>query len=474
MKQFVLTSIWLVALLLAWRSGAWSPSDSDSSASPQMSEHDRMFHMHQPLHEGGKVGMSGQYHLELVSHADGNHRLWISNAFRQEMDPAGFSGTLTVQTSAGSAAPVHFDRVGRTKELAANTERLQGQTWLIVDGSLGNGTRFQNMRFFWDYDAARGLCVPPNGLDTMVPLPADNIPTHARVDLGKDMFFDQLLSVDGSTSCASCHRPEYAFAEPDTVARGVRGRHGKRNTPTVLNTAYFPDLLWDGGRTSLEAQAVDPLLNPNEMANVDEDSLVRRLEQKYGRRTQDVMGQPLSLDSIAKALACYQRTLFSGDSDFDRFEAGQREAISQAAQRGRTLFFGSTGCGNCHIPPLFTDFEFHNLGVGWQGTGNDDPGRFKVTGEQSDIGAFRTPSLREAARTAPYMHDGSIGTLRAVVEFYNQGGRDNENRDALIAPLGLSSAEIDDLVEFIKTLDGRVYGSTQPSATKVTDGGSDL
>jgi len=473
-KQFVLLFIWLAALLIAWRSGAWSPSDSDSSESAEMSTHDRMFHMHRPLHDGGKVGMSGQYHLELVSHADGNHRLWISNAFRQEMDPAGFSGTLTVQTSAGSAVPVHFNRVGRTKELTANTERLQGQTWLVVDGSLGNGTRFQNMKFFWDYDADSGLLVPSLGLDTMVPLPVDNTPTAARVSLGKDLFFDQLLSTDGSTSCASCHRPEYAFAEPDTVSHGVGGRPGKRNTPSVLNTAYYPVLLWDGRHTSLESQALAPLLHPDEMANEDEASLVERLEQKYGQRTQDTMGEPLSITSIAKALACYQRTLFSGDSDFDRFEAGQREAIGEAARRGRTLFFGSTGCGNCHVPPLFTDFEFHNLGAGWRGTGDDDLGRFVVTGEQHDIGAFRTPSLRDVARTAPYMHDGSIGTLREVVEFYNRGGKANENRDGLIASLGLSSAEIDDLVAFLKTLNGRENASSQWSAPAEANGGSDL
>lgn len=465
MKQLVLTFIWLAALLLAWRSGAWSPTKSDPSEPAEMSTHDRMFHMHQPLHEGGKVAMSGQYHLELVSKAGGDHRLWISNAFRQEMDPAGFSGTLTVQTSAGSASPVRFERVRRTKELATTTEPLQGQIWLVVNGALGNGTQFQNMKFFWDYDATPGVAVPPKGLDTMVPLPVNNTPTAASVSFGKELFFDQQLSIDGSTSCASCHRPEYAFAEPDTVPHGVGGRPGKRNTPGVLNTAYYPELLWDGSEKSLESQAIGPLLNPDEMGNRNEESLVARLKKKYGQRSQDAMGEPLSLNSISKALASYQRTLFSGDSDFDRFEAGQREAISEAARRGRTLFFGSTGCGNCHVPPLFTDFEFHNLGAGWRGTGDDDLGRFVVTGEQHDIGAFRTPSLRDVERTAPYMHDGSIGTLREVVEFYNRGGRANENRDRLIIPLGLTSSEIDDLVAFLNTLSGCDGASRQSPAT---------
>ncbi|MCA9050282.1 MAG: hypothetical protein KDA89_16215, partial [Planctomycetaceae bacterium] len=174
LKQFLLISIWVTALILAFRSGAWSSTEGEPQNSADISPHDRMFHMHMPLHEGGKVGMSGQYHIELAGDAGGRHRLWVSNAFRQELDPGGFIGTLTIEQPNRDAVTAKFSRVGRTKELIAETSALQGQAWLIVNGTLGNGTTFRNMRFFWNDDSATGPAVPPPGLDPMVPVPEHN------------------------------------------------------------------------------------------------------------------------------------------------------------------------------------------------------------------------------------------------------------------------------------------------------------
>jgi len=225
-----------------------------------------------------------------------------------------------------------------------------------------------------------------------------------------------------------------------------------------LNSAYLQSLQWDGGSPSLEKQIVQPLFNHVEMGLENEQSLISRLEPKYGDRFLKMFGGPTSLNTVTQAISCFERTLLSGNSNFDRFEAGDREAISVSAQRGRVLFFGKARCGNCHIPPLFTDHKFHHLGVSWKDETTGDLGRYEVTGAKKDLGAFKTPSLRDATLTGPYMHDGSIATLGGVLELYNRGGHDTPRRDALLKPLDLSSEEIDDLLSFLKTLEGQKTG----------------
>ena len=454
MKQTVLTIIWAGAVLIALRSGPWSEIPQETHDISTTPDHASMYHMHQPLHSGGKVGMDGQFHLELLSRKDGTHRLWISNAFRQEIDPAGFAGTVTIKSEGQPDIKASFQQVGRTRELVAATDPIEGQAWLTIKGSLGQLKQFKGTQFFWDYSPNRSTLSVPLGLDSMVPQPASNETSIEKAALGRDLFFETQLSANNSLSCASCHRPEHAFAEPRRVAQGIHAQPGDRNTPSVLNSAYYPVLFWDGRRNSLEAQAIEPLLSPTEMGMTDEATIVSRLTSSYGNRFRDVMDSPISLESVAQALACYQRTLFSGNSAFDRFESGQRDAINTAAQRGRSLFFGKAGCGSCHVPPLFTDFDYHNLGVGWEGADAGDRGRFGVTNDPKDLGSFRTPSLRDVSRTAPYMHDGNIPTLRSVVEFYSAGGNANKHLDPQIQPLRLKTNEIDDLVAFLKSLDG--------------------
>ncbi len=455
-KQLAVIAIWSLTIYFAWLAGPWT---SDNSTGDE-EEHDAMFHMHQPLHEGGKVTIKGQLHFEVVSGPDGNHRLWLSNAFRQEISPEGYRVKLQIEPLQGRPQEVAFEQVGRTFELQATTKPLLGQAWLILSGRLGDAAAFDNVRLFWDYDLESIGVRPPLGLDPMLPRSPGNPLTPDKAKLGRDLFFDTQLSADGSISCAMCHKPEFAFTDRRSVSTGIAGLQGNRNATSVLNVAYLPLIEWDGASRTLEQQARIPLFSEHEMGNQNETDLVARLRPDYGARTQEVFGEPLSLETIAKALACYERTLLSGNSSFDRFEAGMVSAMNQSARRGRSLFFGKANCGNCHVPPLFTDHDFHNLGVGWSEDPDADTGRFKVTGDSRDRGKFRTPSLRDVTRTGPYMHDGSVPTLRQVLAFYSRGGRQNPNLDPLINPLVLSPEEINDLLAFLKTLEGRHEGIT--------------
>lgn len=465
--HFIYAGLWVVAGAYAWFSGPWSNSHQQAALT---GPHDSMFHMHQPLHAGGKVAMVGQYHLELASTADGTHRLWLSDAFRKELDTAGFSGTLQIESDQEEPLELTFEHTDSRTELVAKSDPLGGQVWLKVNGHLDGAASFDGVSFFWDYDPDFDLDIPL-GLDSMVPMPSDNKLSEEKVALGHSLFFDPQLSVNGKVSCATCHQPEHAFAEPNALARGVDDRVGRRNTPTVLNTAWLTSLFWDGRATTLEEQAIAPIIEHAEMGVTDVASLVSKLEPTYGTRMRSAFGRPLSLHTIGMAIASFERTLMSGDSDFDRFEAGDRNAISETAQRGRHLFFGKANCGNCHVPPLFTDVAFHNLGVGWSEDGPVDPGRFEATGDPRHQGAFKTPSLRDVALTAPYMHDGSLPTLRNVVEFYNKGCRPNPGVSPQVGPLNLSDDELDALVAFLKTLTGRTYGGSDVRLTGEIPGG---
>lgn len=307
-----------------------------------------------------------------------------------------------------------------------------------------------------------------------VPAPDNSPPTRELVELGRTLFFSRKLSVDGTLSCASCHDPATAFADPRPVSLGVRGRRGKRNAPTVLNAAYYRLLFWDGRARSLEEQASGPILNDLEMAHSLE-GLLRTCEQDSELRAsfRRAYGQgPISLAKITHALASFERTLLSGDSPFDRFFfAGDRTALSPAARRGLEIFRhpAKGNCAACHTigerDALFTDQAFHNLGVGLDPEGHlTDLGRFLLSRRDLDRGAFRTPSLRNVALTAPYMHDGSLKTLKEVVDFYVGGGSWNPYLDKQIKPLThLSAQERADLVAFLESLTGQLPKAFPPS-----------
>jgi cytochrome c peroxidase len=289
----------------------------------------------------------------------------------------------------------------------------------------------------------------PAGLSP-VPIPKDNPMTEEKIALGKQLYFDKRLSKDNTVSCATCHDPEKGYSNGEQFGIGVDGQKGGRNTPTVINSAYYRLQFWDGRAGTLEDQALGPIQNPIEMGEKLEN-VEKKLQAIPGYREQfrKVFNSDVKSKHIAAAIAAYERTVLSGDAPFDRYEAGDKSALSESAIRGKNLFFGRANCGACHTKPNFTDSGFHNVGVGMH-LENPDIGREEVTKQEGDRGAFKTPTLREIARTAPYMHDGSMATLEEVVEYYDRGGTPNEWLDEEIFPLNLSAQDKADLVTFLK------------------------
>ena len=285
----------------------------------------------------------------------------------------------------------------------------------------------------------------PLGLGRLVQ-PKDNPATPEKIALGKQLYFDPRLSADDTISCASCHDPAKGFSNGAQFATGVGGHLGGRNSPTVINAAYQRFQFWDGRAGTLEEQALGPIENPIEM-NMKLADVVAKLNKIEGYRSQfqQIFGTDVTSDGIAKAIAAYERTILSGDAPYDHYKAGDKKAMSEAAVRGMELFFGKAHCSACHSGANFTDNAFHNIGVGEV----SDKGRQVVSKLGGDTGAFKTPTLREIARTAPYMHDGSIKTLEEVVKHYNKGGKANDYLDEEIYELELTDAEIKDLVTFM-------------------------
>lgn len=282
---------------------------------------------------------------------------------------------------------------------------------------------------------------PPLGLDLYMPVPESNPLSREKVELGRKLFFDKRLSRNQTLSCASCHAPGRVFSDGRATAVGIDNAQGTRNSPALINRGYGSAFFWDGRATSLERQTLEPILNPKELG-LTEAKLEQRLEMKR--------------DEVTSALASYIRTIRSGDSRFDRYAAGKSNALNALEKAGLALFRDKGGCVACHVGPNFTDERFHNTGVAWRDGRFQDDGRFTVTRNERERGAFKTPTLREVSRTAPYMHDGSLETLNDVVEFYSNGGRVNPNLDTEIRARSFTTDEKRALVAFLKSLDGRV------------------
>jgi cytochrome c peroxidase len=316
----------------------------------------------------------------------------------------------------------------------------------------------------------RPLPTPPLGTDidfASLKVP----PTPERVQLGRWLFYDTRLSADGTIACATCHRPENAFSEPTPVSSGIRGQKGKRKAPTFINQAVtlYPNFFWDGRASSLEDQALMPIENPVEMGNTH-GAMITALERLPGYRPYfaRAFGTPaITRERVAHALADYERTRMSGNSPWDRWRKNRDEsAVSAQVKQGHELFFNKAACNQCHLGSNFTDSLFHNIGVGYDPKTKTfrDEGRFAVTKKPSERGAFKTPTLREASKRAPYMHDGSIKTLREAVELYNRGGVKNPHLDPKIEVLHLSDDDVSALVAFIEALDGEGYQDAPPTA----------
>lgn len=299
------------------------------------------------------------------------------------------------------------------------------------------------------------LALPPGF--PMPEIPADNALTVSRVALGKQLFYDPILSRDSSLSCASCHLAEAGFADHHPVSIGIEGRVGFRNSPTLTNVAYHPWFFKEGGSPSLELQAVGPIENHVEM-DIDIALLGRRLPylSEYHPLAQQAYGRDLDIYVLIRALASFQRTLISGAAPYDAYRQGDPSALDAAQQRGMALFFSDrTGCSQCHGGVDFSDYSMQNNGT-YLDYGAD-LGRFRVTLDSADVGKFKVPTLRNVALTWPYMHDGHLPDLAAVMDHYNAGGKGHPLQSPLVRPLGLNENEKADLIRFLEGLTDRHF-----------------
>ena len=306
-----------------------------------------------------------------------------------------------------------------------------------------------------------------------VPIPPDNPPTEETIALGRRLYYDPQLSVDGTISCASCHAPQFAFSDNHPVSDGVGGKLGTRHALTVINSAYYSLQFWDGRAPSLEEQAKGPMVNPVEMAHTLE-GVVKRLQTdpKYPELFKGAWGtDQITIEMVVKSIASFERTVIAGDSPFDRFYYGHdSKALPPAAQRGLIVFISAKkgNCAVCHTIgkdySLFTDNKFHNLGVGADTRGNlSDLGRYNETKNDADMGAFKTPSLRNLANRGPYMHDGTFPTVKDTLAHYIGGGNWNPHLDKEIHSLDvLTFDERDDLLEFLDSLNGKLPDNIGP------------
>lgn len=290
---------------------------------------------------------------------------------------------------------------------------------------------------------------------------AQEVVIKSKAELGKKLFFDPILSKDSTVSCASCHKPEHGFGDDKAVSLGINGQKGDRNTPTIFNTSHLKFLFWDGRANSLEEQALGPITNPKEMGETLKGVLTKlNNDPEYVKEFADTFKQtPITTSHLLRAIAAFERTLISEDSDYDRFINGDEKVLSASAKRGFVLFNGKANCNKCHSGPDFADSEFHNIGLPI----TSDVGRAKISLTTKDTRKFKTPTLREVANTAPYLHDGMFKTLQEVITFYNTGGSSDTYKDPEMKPLNLTQQEQKDLVEFLKALSGRQAKIEPPS-----------
>ncbi|HWY24736.1 MAG TPA: cytochrome c peroxidase [Nevskia sp.] len=346
---------------------------------------------------------------------------------------------------------------------------------------------------------------PPQGVDPVawekIYIPPGNELSAERIALGRKLYFDARLSKDGTVSCSTCHDVSRGFTDHRNVSEGIGDHLGRRSAPTTMNAALLQNMFWDGRAATLEDQAKLPILNPIEMGHPDAASAMAGIaaDPAYPGLFQKAYGRDPNYDDLGRAIASFERTLIFLDAPFDRYVAGDAKAMSPSAQRGFALFNGKARCMSCHMlnasNPLGTDNLFHNIGVsartqnfeglarqalaalkdGGDATALDklalqtdmsELGRFIVTRNRGDIGAFKTEQLRNVGITAPYMHDGSLHTLWDVVDHYNKGGEANPYLDGAIEPLNLSEDEINDLVAFLFSLTDQRFAAQNEAALR--------
>lgn len=348
--------------------------------------------------------------------------------------------------------------------------RLLPVLWLGVGLGVGGCRRSVSAR---PVDVPVEIAVPL-GLPPL-PIPGDNPPTAATISLGRRLFYDKRLSVDSTLACATCHSSRSSFTDGVNVSKGVGGTRGVRNAPTLLNAAYMPFQFWDGRAISLEQQAASPIADPREMNQSHKASVAKLAEDEaYPEMFRRAFGSSdITIERVENALASFERTLLSGNSPFDRYEyGGDKTALTAAQIRGFAVFVDPLrgNCAVCHTvgerSALFTDGKFHNTGEGATDAGFDDVGRYHETKVATDQGAFKTPTLRNITQTAPYMHDGSLKTLKDVVDFYAGQGNSNPYLDPAMRSIHLTGRDRSDLVEFLESLTGEPLKDSGPPEAK--------
>ncbi len=293
-------------------------------------------------------------------------------------------------------------------------------------------------------------------LPAAAPAPANNKPTKARIDLGKMLFFDPRLSSDGNLSCAGCHNPMFGWSDGLPTAKGIKSKVLGRASPSIVNSGFNTIQMWDGRKSTLEDQAMGPMESMDEMA-MDLKALFAWLAATPGYKAafdKAYPGEGIDHKTVSKALAAFERTLLSRDAPFDRWLRGDAKAMTAQQIRGFRLFsdVGKANCVACHQAPNFVDNGFHNIGLASHDAPNPDMGRYVIKPVASMKGAFKTPTLRDIALTAPYFHDGSAKGLLETIEHYNLGGVSAKDRSPTIKPLNLSAAEVADIESFLRAL----------------------
>ncbi len=338
--------------------------------------------------------------------------------------------------------------------------------------------------------APRGL--PPLSAGSVVPV--SNPLTKGGYELGRLLFFDPRVSLDGTVSCATCHNPDKGWSDGGRVSTGIHGQRGNRNAPTAFNAVYGKSMFWDGRSPSLEGQAQGPMVNPVEMGEQTHEEVVTRIREipAYQEMSRKVYGVEITLDSMSKAIATFERVAaLSGNSKYDRYVTGDLDALNESEKRGMVLFglrlspqdefetdveLQKAKCTLCHVGANFTDEKYHNLGIGWDEAKKKhlDVGRWapEPIGQKTDLslGAFKTPTCRNVALSGPYMHDGSLKTLEEVMDHYNKGGNPNPSLDKDMHPLKLTDRESADVVAFMKALTGEHKSTAELIPDKLPPG----
>lgn len=405
-------------------------------------------------------------------------------------------GGTTEPDNSGAAAPTPDKPAVKPGDSSKPSERVtpvsgidpKKQVEVVKEETQGGEAASGGSPFDYLWQPAKTAPEPDEPLSVEVPLglqeltagihyPVGNPMTKAKAELGKQLYFDPRVSLDGTVSCATCHNPEKGWTDGMATSLGINGQTGGRSAPTVLNTAYGRLMFWDGRAPSLEAQAQGPIQNPIEMGKQSYKEIIERLRKIEGYKQQfrKVFGTDVTLDGMAKAIATFERTVLSGNSAYDKYtKNSDHKALTESQKRGMVLFglqlndddpFKAPGvtlkkanCTACHAGANFTDEQFHNLGVGYDVEKRTfaDLGKWAVApiGAKfdADRGRFKTPTLRDLERTAPYMHDGSEKTLEKVVEYYDRGGNPNEALDPDMKKLNLTEQEKADVVAFLKAL----------------------